>query len=73
MKLPFAQAGGQQLPRSNVFEDGLRYGTAVVEKMTRTLVARSVSTCQPGNNSAICEKPVSDTNNTTLPIVLGAV
>ena len=51
----------------------MRYGTKVVDKMTRSLVARSETTCKPGNDSAICAKPVSESSNTTLPIVLGAV
>ncbi|KAK5163744.1 uncharacterized protein LTR77_010417 [Saxophila tyrrhenica] len=75
MKLPFALGGEQQYTRrdNSVLEDGFRYGTKVVEKMTRTMVARSESTCKPGDDSAICEKPVSDTSSSTLPIVLGAV
>ncbi len=33
----------------------------------------SVETCAPGDDSARCEKNTSTTNNTVLPVVLGAV
>ncbi|KAL4879813.1 hypothetical protein BJY04DRAFT_90132 [Aspergillus karnatakaensis] len=29
--------------------------------------------CEPGDNSDVCEKPTSTSSNTTLPVVLGAV
>ena len=73
MKLPSLPYDGRILPRSEEGSiDVVQYGTAVLHKVTRTLVARSSSTCEPGNTSDICQKPVS-TNTQTLPIVLGVV
>lgn len=65
-------------PRTNGIRDAVSHN---VEAVTRTVVQRtpsddsssSSSTCAPGNNSGVCEKPTTAGNGQTLPIVLGAV
>lgn len=46
--------------------------TTVVQHITRTLSARSETTCGPHNNSAACEKPVASSHTQTIAIALGA-
>ena len=47
--------------------------TLVARKPSSTVSLLGTHSCAPGDNSGPCEKPVSGTSNTTLPIVLGVV
>lgn len=73
MKIPEAETASVQSRWIEKAEDLVP--TPVLKLVARTgnLVARSPSsTCAPGNNSGVCEKPVSSSTQ-TLPIVLGVV
>ena len=46
--------------------------TTVVQHITRTLAARSETTCAPDDKSAACQKPVAGSHTQTIAIALGA-
>lgn len=73
MRLPHLGYSHLYARSAQRLETAGQHGTAVVREITRTLMPRSGTTCEPGNNSAACQKPVDSTNGETLPIVLGAV
>lgn len=78
MKLALISEAGQQWRQMQ--ERGLdnaagattTTATSVMQHITRTLSARSETTCLPNDHSAACETPAGSAHTQTIAIALGA-
>jgi len=75
MKLSLISEAGKQW--SQIQERGLdntagATTTTMMQHITRTLAARSETTCQTNDHSAACETPAGSAHTQTIAIALGA-
>lgn len=75
MKLAMLSEASQQwrqIQERGIEQTAGAAASTVVQHVTRTLAARSETTCKPNDNSDACQKPVAGTNTQTIAIALGA-
>jgi hypothetical protein len=75
MKLALISEAGQQwrqMQERSLDNAASATATTVMQHITRTLAARSETTCKPDDHSAACETPAGSAHTQTIAIALGA-